>query len=59
MPLAEGSSKKVISRNIAELVASTTQAGRARRHHGRKKAREIAVAIALDKARRSAKRSHK
>lgn len=50
MPLQEGSSKKTISSNIAELHHAKTFSRTAKKF-GKKKAEQQAVAIAFEKAR--------
>ena len=54
MPLAEGSSPKTVSKNIAELHEGGTYA-RTKKKFGTKKANKQAVAIALNQARKSRK----
>jgi hypothetical protein len=55
MPLKKGASRKTISTNIRELKAGP-QFERTSRNFGVKTARKQAVAIALDKARKSGKK---
>lgn len=51
MPLAKGSSKKTISKNIGELHTGKTYA-RTRKKFGKAKADKQAVAIALSESRK-------
>lgn len=52
MPLKKGKSKKVISKNIRELHSGKTYQ-KTKKKFGKKKADKQAVAIALEKARKS------
>jgi hypothetical protein len=56
MPLKKGTSNKTVSSNIRELHGGKTYA-RTRAKLGKAKANKQAVAIALDKKRRSGRRS--
>ena len=55
LPLLEGKGKKVISQNIGELVASYEDDGKIGKvkPKSKKHAQKIAVAIALDKAKKA------
>lgn len=60
MPLKEGSSNEVISSNIKELMQEVSPSGDGKignyRPPNRKKAQQVAVAIALNKAGKSKKK---
>lgn len=59
MPLKEGTSKKTLSANIAELLRSHKRGGTFAKGKSAKKAREMAVAAAFDIKRRSKKKKGK
>lgn len=56
MPLKKGSSKKVISENIRELVRDNKKKGKAMGANGKKRPMKQIVAIALSKAGKSKKK---
>lgn len=60
MPLKKGKSKKTISKNIGELMKEVSPSGDGKignyRPPNKKKAQQVAVAIALNLARKSKKK---